>query len=311
MKCLILGGAGFIGSHVVDAMVDRGYKVRVLDLPRVNISNISHRIKEIDLILGDFYNENFLNKVLSDIDVVVHLICETIPETSNENPIYDVERNITGSLRLLDLSRKNNVKKIIFASSGGAVYGVPKTYPIPETHPNDPICSYGITKLTVEKYLELYRHLYGLEYTVFRLGNPYGERQRTSGQQGAVAVFLGNILSNKKITIRGDGSIERDSFYIEDLPEVFIKACESETPSRIYNIASGESCSLNNLLHIISDITKKDIDVEYTQAKNSDILANCLDVRLAREEMSWNPKVSLEEGVSKTWKWLCKQEIKK
>jgi UDP-glucose 4-epimerase len=135
------------------------------------------------------------------MDVIIHLIGTTLPEPSNDNPRYDVHTNVTATLKLLDKAREKGVKKIIFASSGGTVYGIPRALPIPETHPTDPICSYGITKLTVEKYLALYHHLYQLDYAILRLGNPFGERQRIINAQGAVAVFLGKIHQDQPITI--------------------------------------------------------------------------------------------------------------
>ncbi len=309
MRCLVLGGAGFIGSHIVDVLVAKKHQVRVFDLPHLTLNNLRSSRDAIEMIEGDFDNENDIAKALDKVDVVVHLVCLTLPGPSNLNPIYDVEKNVISTLRLLNLAREHGIRKIVFASSGGTIYGVPQRIPIPETHQTNPICSYGITKLTIEKYLGLYHHLHDLEYTVLRLSNPYGERQRIDGLQGAVTVFLGNILLNKKITVWGDGLVERDYFHISELASLFVRVCEEETKSEIYNIGSGKSYSLNELLQVITRVTGESPSVEYTSAHKSDVLVNCLDISRAREEIGWNPSVSLEEGISRTWEWLCKAKL--
>ena len=243
MNCLVLGGAGFIGSNIVAGLVGRGHKVRVLDLPNIDLHNLMECANSIEVMAGNFTNIHDISAALKGIDVVVHLVCSTMPGPSNENPIYDVETNVLGTLNLLEAALQERVKRIIFASSGGTVYGIPEKLPIPETHPTNPICSYGITKLTIERYLALFSHLYDLDYTVLRLGNAYGKGQRTDNVQGAVAVFLGKTLADQIITVWGNGSVVRDYLYIDDLVAAFLKVIESKTMSRIYNIAGGHKYS--------------------------------------------------------------------
>jgi UDP-glucose 4-epimerase len=304
MHFLVLGGAGFMGSHIVDALVARRHKVRVFDLPNVGTQNLKQCLDSIEVIGGDFKNENDVSLALEGIEFIVHLVGTTLPEPSNENPAYDVDTNVISTLKLLDHAINKGVKRVIFVSSGGTVYGIPKSLPIPETHPTNPLCSYGITKLTIEKYLALYHRLYDLDYTILRLGNPFGERQRIANVQGAVAVFLGKIIQNQPITIWGDGSVARDFFYVGDFVSAFMRIIDSDPVSKIYNVASGQACSINEILSIIRKISGKEFSVNYTPGRKFDVPVNCLDISKAINELGWRPQFSLEEGIQKTWEWL-------
>jgi UDP-glucose 4-epimerase len=304
MKVLVLGGAGFIGSHIVDRLVALGHTVRVFDLPNISTGNLERSIQSVELKGGDFNNINDISSALKGMEVVIHLVCTTLPGPSNENPVYDVESNIIGTLNLLEKARQKGVRKIVFASSGGTVYGIPEYLPIPETHQTNPICSYGITKLAIEKYMALYRHLHGMDHTILRLGNPYGERQRTEGIQGVVAVFLGKVLRGEPIKIWGDGTVARDYFYVQDLVSAFIKVIELETPSTVYNIASGSAHSLMDILTLIHKITGKRPHVEFLHGRKLDVPISCLDIGLASTELGWQPVVPLAEGMARTWEWL-------
>lgn len=307
MNILVLGGAGFIGSHIVDALVDRGHRVRVFDLPNVSRGNLHHCLHGIEMFEGDFGNVQDTTRALEGVDVLIHLICTTLPGPSNENPAYDVDSNVIGTLNLLNEALKHRVKKVVFASSGGTVYGIPKELPISETHPTDPICSYGITKLMIEKYLYLYHRIHGLNCTVLRLANPYGERQRITGVQGAIAVFLGKVLYDQPISIWGDGTVARDYFYIGDLVDAVCRVIEQEPPSLVYNIGSGTALSLNDMLEWIRRVTGKRPVVRYEPQRALDVPINCLDIGRAKRELGWEPKVGLEEGLLRTWAWLKKQ----
>jgi UDP-glucose 4-epimerase len=304
MHCLVLGGAGFIGSHIVDALVARGHKVRIFDLPNISTHNLKRSIDSVEILGGDFNNVNDISRALEGVDVVVHLVGTTLPGPSNENPAYDVESNVIGTLNLLKQAVAKGVKKIIFSSSGGTVYGIPRSVPIPETHETNPVCSYGITKLAIEKYLALFHHLHNLDYTILRLANPYGERQRIEGVQGAVAVFLGKTLHGRPITVWGDGSVARDYFYISDLVKAFLAAIEWNSPSKIYNIAGGRARSLNDILSVIRDVTGLRPVVKFAPGRRLDVPVNCLDIRLAKKELGWEPEIAWEEGIARTWEWL-------
>ena len=211
------------------------------------------------------------------------------------------------TLCLLEKSLEAGVQKIIFASSGGTVYGIPKTLPIPETHSTDPICSYGICKLTIEKYLNLFNYLHGLKHVILRLGNPYGKRQKSNNVQGAIAVFLGKALRGEEIVIWGDGSVARDYFHVNDLTDAFAKAVEVDTQSNIYNIASGMAVSLSEVVKTIERVIGKKLMIRNIQGRKFDVPTNCLDISLASKELGWQPKTSLEDGIKWTWEWLNNQ----
>ncbi len=205
-----------MGSHLCDALLAEGHSVRIFDRPNLKRFREFSADEQVEWVEGDFANQEDIARAVPDCDVIYHLVSTTLPKSSNDNPVYDVETNIVGTLHLLEVARKSTVRKVIFISSGGTVYGVPNSTPINEEHPTNPICSYGISKLTIEKYLNLYYTLYGLDYCVLRLANPYGERQRTTVAQGAVAVFLHRALRNETIEIWGDGSVVRDYIYVSD-----------------------------------------------------------------------------------------------
>lgn len=309
MNCLILGGAGFIGSHLTDALLRLGHRVRVFDRLNVDTSNLTDALPRIELITGDFLNDSDISYALKDIELVVHLISTTLPKTSNDNPVYDVESNIVGTLKLLNLSRQLGVKKIVFLSSGGAVYGPSATCPISETNVTDPVCSYGITKLTIEKYLHLFHCLHDLDYVVLRAANPFGERQNPSSGQGAVAAFLWKLLQEEPISIWGDGAVARDYFYISDLVSAILAAIERETSSKIYNIGSGVPRTLNELLSIMQMVTGRAPIIQYSSARKLDVPINFLDISRARKELLWQPQVSIEEGMTRTWAWLKHRKV--
>jgi len=304
MNYLVLGGAGFIGSHVVDALTSKGHSVRVFDLPNVSCRNLETSLHLVELINGDFTNISEVSPALDEIDTVIHLVSTTLPETSMKNPAYDVETNVIGTLNILNEVVKKGIKKIIFPSSGGTVYGIPEICPIPESHATNPICSHGINKLAIEKYLALYNYLYGLDYCILRFGNPYGPRQRIDYVQGAIAVFLGRLLKNEPIIIWGDGSVSRDYFFISDLVSSVVAVSNNQTRSKVYNIASGYSISLNEILSVIREVTGKNPAVHYNSPRKFDVPVNCLDISKAQDELNWSPQVSLHEGIERTWKWL-------
>lgn len=301
---LVLGGAGFIGSNIVHALVSRGYKVRVFDRLNVDTSNLTDALPHIELFKGDFLNEKDISSALECVDLVIHLISSTLPKTSNDNPAYDVESNVVGTLKLLNHSMQHGVKKVVFLSSGGTVYGPSATCPNFETDATDPVCSYGITKLTIEKYLRLFHYLHDLDYVVLRVANPFGERQNPGSGQGVVTAFLWKLLQGKPINIWGDGTVARDYFYISDLVSAILAVIERDTPSKIYNIGSGVSRSLNELLFTMQEVTGRTTSIQYSPARKLDVPINFLDITRARKELLWHPQISLEEGMARTWAWL-------
>ena len=304
LKCIVFGGAGFIGSHVVDALVQKGCDVTVFDRPNVSIDNLSDNLDAINIIQGDLCNHSDVEEALRGQDLIFHFAATTLPASSNQNPIYDVETNLISTLGLIESALKHNIKKIIFASSGGTVYGIPQSLPISETHPTEPICSYGILKLSIEKYLALFEHLHRLPYVVLRFGNPYGERQRLTSAQGVIPVFLGKIRNNEYMDVWGDGSVARDYFYISDLVSAVIKATEPNISGEIFNIAGGKAYTLLEILTVIEKVTGIKPRVRFLNGRRFDVPTNYLDITKARRLLDWKPLVSIEEGIKRTWHWV-------
>lgn len=295
--CLVLGGAGFIGSHLADALAQAGHRVRAFDrMPAVLRG-------DCEILTGDFLNAGDLAKALKGSEVVFHLISTTLPQGSNENPLHDAQTNVVGTLRLLESCRREGVRKIVFVSSGGTVYGIPRSVPIAESHPTDPTCAYGIHKLAIEKYLHLEHLLHGLDYCVLRPANLYGERQRADLAFGAVAVFLDRAVRGEPIRIWGDGSIVRDYVYVGDAVAAFIAAMAHSGNERIFNIGSGKGTSLNELVALIEAALGRKIAVEYTPARGFDVPANVLDSSLAKRVLGWSAATSLAAGIRKTYEW--------
>lgn len=307
MQCLILGGRGFLGSHLVEALLGEGDEVSVFKRPHsprlLNIPNHQH----VRWFEGDFVNREDVAAAVQGAQVIYHLVSTTIPQSSNLNPVYDIESNLVSTLNLLEVAKEAKVKKIIFVSSGGTVYGVPKAIPIPENHSTDPTCSYGIAKLAVEKYLSLYHRLYGLEYCILRVSNPYGERQLADSAQGVIAVFLGKVLRNEPIEIWGDGSVIRDYIYVGDAIEALIKAKSYQGDRRLFNIGGGKGLSLNDLVNAMEAMTGKPVQRKYLPGRAFDVPANILDISAAVNFLQWAPRTPFQEGLRKTWDWLQRE----
>jgi UDP-glucose 4-epimerase len=257
-----------------------------------------------EIVTGDFLNYGDLARALSGIEVVFHLISTTLPKPSNDNPVYDVETNLVGSLRLLELCRAHRVRKVVFSSSGGTVYGVPATVPIAEAHPTEPLCSYGIQKLAIEKYLQLEHALHGLDYCILRPSNPYGERQRTDVAQGAIAVFLERALRGEPIEIWGDGSVVRDYVYVGDVAEAFVRAVSYEGAQRVFNVGSGTGTSLKELIEKIGALLGRKPAVDYRPARRVDVPINVLDSSAAARHLGWRARTPLAQGLQRTCDWM-------
>jgi UDP-glucose 4-epimerase len=303
MNILVLGGNGFIGSHLVDKLLVEGHSVRVFDK---NEEHYRPPLKSVDYHLGEFGNRGLLLEALDGIEVVVHLISTTLPKTSNDDPVFDVKSNVIESLFLLEQCVAKGIKKIVFASSGGTIYGIPQMVPVSEENQTNPICSYGISKLTIEKYLTLFKQLYNLDFTIIRPSNPFGSRQNPFGIQGVVPVFLGKILRKETIQIWGTGDVIRDFIYVEDLIDAFYRSIIYNTTSNIFNIGSGKGHSLNDLLYIMKSVTGLDVSVNYTKSRNYDVPEIYLDIAKARKELNWKPQISLEDGIKRTWDFVSK-----
>lgn len=300
-KCLILGGGGFIGAEISDQLLAAGWSIRIFDrfgaAPYRTFSNS----ESVEWVQGDFGKYEKYFELLAGVDVVIHLISTTLPKDSNEFPQKDVTGNIISTLHLLDAMVKSGVKKIVFASSGGTVYGRPKFIPITESHPTNPEVSYGITKLAIEKYLYLYDRLHEINSIVLRIANPYGGRQRIESAQGAIAAFLHRAVRKLSIDIWGDGEVTRDYLHVSDVAKAFALAVEYTGSEKVFNIGSGIGVSLNELLKMIQPLVEYKLTIHYSPGRSFDVPVSILSNKLAYKELGWAPVVSLDQGLKKTF----------
>ncbi|RDZ27121.1 NAD-dependent epimerase/dehydratase family protein [Lysobacter silvisoli] len=303
MSVLVIGGNGFLGSSLVEGLRAAGAAVRVLDVsaPRADLDWAG-----VDYRHGGLDDAGVLAEALAGVDRVYHLASTTVPGSSNRDPAYDVSSNLLGSLRLIQAMADNGVRRIVFFSSGGTVYGNPERLPVHEDHPLRPISSYGVVKVAIENYLLMYQRLGALDPLILRPSNPYGPRQSTSGMQGAIGAFLGKARAGEGVSIWGDGGIVRDYLYIDDLVELAVRAGASDACG-IYNAGSGCGQSLNELCALVRELTGRPLPVEYLPGRDFDVSEIVLDIQAARSRFGWAPRVPLRDGIERTWQALQAQ----
>jgi UDP-glucose 4-epimerase len=297
---LVTGGNGFIGSHLVNQLAaSKQHRVTVFDLYPRPYDTIPSGVQ---FIQGTLSNADLTRQTLVDqgIEVVYHLAWSTIHETALKNPAADIEHNLIPSVNLLEACLEAGVKQFIYLSSGGTVYGIPETLPIGEDHPTRPISAYGISKLTVEKYAQMYSYLHDMNYVIFRPSVPYGPYQNPRRRQGAVSVFIYHALRGEPVTIWGDGEAQRDYFYVDDLTRALLSALDSPAAlNAAINLGGTEA-----LVAIIEQTLKVKIQVRYEAARNFDVPHLQLDIRTASEILHWRPQVSLSDGIARTAGWI-------
>jgi len=303
MKILVTGGAGFVGSHLVDKLITQGNKVIVVD-------NLSTGKKENINKKAKFYKLDICSPKIFEVfkkekpEIVFHLAAQVNVRRSIEDPINDAKINILGSLNILDACRKFKVKKIIFSSTGGAIYGDAKIVPTKENYPPKPESPYGIAKLTIENYLDFYKKVYGLNYISLRFANVYGPSQDPKGEAGVVAIFTNKLLKGERPTIFGDGKQTRDFIYVDDVVSALIKSMNYKGKETIFNVGTGIETSVNQLFKLISKILGIKIKPIYAPPKPGELKRSCLDISKFKRELKWQPKYNLEEGLKETIKWF-------
>lgn len=306
MKLVVFGGGGFIGSAICERLLKDGHHLRIFERPRVPPYRNFAEMENVEWTTGDFSSSHDLRDAVEGMDGVVHLVSTTLPKSSNDDPVYDVQTNIVPSLYMLNAMVEHQVKRIVFISSGGTVYGNPQYIPIDEKHPTEPVVSYGITKLAIEKYLHMFSKLHGIKSVTLRVANPYGERQRVETAQGAIGIFMHNILKGSPIEIWGDGSIQRDYIHVSDVAEAFAKAISYEGDKECFNISSGTGTSLNELIEMMKNVVMQPVQVNYKPGRSFDINISVLCNQLALNELGWEPKVTMQEGLIRTAEWMKK-----
>lgn len=305
MNILVLGGAGFLGSALVNRLLHDGETVSVFD------RNAPTKIpedpyKKLKWFCGDFENEAALREALKGVDLVFHLISSTTPATSSTQSVPDISKNVLPSIKLLEEMRISGTNRIVFISSGGTVYGPPTVIPISESHSTNPIVSHGIAKLTIEKYLLLYRHQYNIVPTIVRLSNPYGPTQIVKGGQGVISSMLQAAIKKGAFEIWGDGTVIRDYIYMDDVVDALHKTISYSGKEIIFNLSSSVGVSINELVDLAESVVGGGIVREYREKRTFDLDTNILDNRRIKSELSWIPKVSLEDGLKLTYEYMRK-----
>lgn len=300
MTVLVLGGSGFIGSHVVDALLAAGQRVRVFDR---HPEPTRPAPPGVDIHLGLFGDRAAVGRALDGVDRVIHLVSTTVPGTADLDPRADVQDNVLGTLALLEAMAERGVSRILFLSSGGTVYGVPETVPIPETHRLAPISAYGIGKVAIESYLSLYSRTRGLSPVVLRASNPYGPRQGKTGVQGVIGTCLRRLAEGRPMEIWGDGSVVRDFFCVRDLAALCVAAVLSDRTGP-YNAGSGVGVSINEVMATVARVTGRTVPILHRPARPHDVPRSVLDVTRARAHFGLSAGITLEEGIAETWDWI-------
>lgn len=323
MKILVTGGAGFIGSHLVDALIKKGHRVIIIDnLSTGERQNINPKAKFYKIDIRSSKIEAIFGKEKPQI--VYHCAAQINLRKSIENPIYDTEVNILGSLNILQnfirVNQRRNLRKslFIFSSTGGAIYGQTKKIPTPETEQAQPTSPYGLNKLTFEKFLEIYRQLYGLNYVALRYANVYGPRQNTKAEAGVVAIFIEQLLRGQTPTINGSGKQTRDYIYVDDVVRANLLFLKPKIMSHIrsnigmiFNVGTGKETSVNQIFEKINNFlegfTCRRVKPFYGSAIPGELMRSALDCSKIKK-LGWQPKISLDKGIIKTIKWFKNKE---
>lgn len=307
MNILVTGGAGFIGSHLVDALIDGGHNVTVID--NLSTGSIKNLNKESRFFEEDIRDRQKMADIFKEgqFDVVFHEAAQTLVPYSMEHPAVDADLNVMGLLSILDQCRTYGVKKVVFSSSA-AVYGDNTHVPIKEDEPLQPTSFYGLTKVIAEKYIQLYHDVFGLKYAILRYANVYGERQGSHGEGGVVYVFSRDLAHGEDLTIFGDGEQTRDFIYVKDVVQANVDAMAMDVPSGIYNVSTQIETTINALKEILLYTSRVPAKVAYKEARSGDIFRSALCNEKAKEHLAWHPKTKLLPGLQATYAYFEEEE---
>lgn len=298
-SCVVFGGGGFIGTNLCRRLVESGHRVRAFGRRRL----FPAALADIEWVQGDFTDTAATAAAVESFDVVFHLVHATMPQAADLDMIGDVQKNVVPTLALLDRCRASGVKRVVFASSGGTIYGKARQIPTPETAPTDPICAYGISKLAIEKYLALFEHLHGLDFRVLRITNPFGPFQVALKNQGVIAALIARALRDEPVEIWGDGSVVRDFVFVSDVVDALVAAAADAGGDRVFNIGSGQGRSLRDIISAIEHQMGKKLNLQWKPGRPLDVPVSVVAIERAAEMLKWMPRTSFELGLERTIDW--------
>lgn len=314
-KTLILGAAGFIGTNIALRLLQEDKSLILFDREeavypeQIQRAESEQKCRLVKASFTEMQKDEWLNLIpeLDEVETVYHLISTTCPTNSNQNVERELEENVISTVRLLDACVSAKVSKVVFLSSGGTVYGKEHRGLCKEDDDAFPITAYGMQKLFIEKMLYLYKQMYGLDYRIIRLANPYGPYQKPNGVQGAVTTFLWRAIHNEKITVYGDGSVVRDYIYIDDAVEGILKIVRENGKNVLYNLGSGKGYSLIDVIECLSKVLDKELPVEFIEGRAVDVPVNILDISRFEQDLGKFEPISLEEGIQRLLRFYCEE----
>jgi UDP-glucose 4-epimerase len=301
-SCVVLGGGGFIGTNLCRRLAKSGHRVRAFG----RRSLFPADLRGVEWCPGDFTDVASVAAAITSFDVVFHLVHATMPQAANLDMVADLQNNVAPTIALLDHCRRAGVRRVVFASSGGTIYGNARQIPTPETAPTEPICAYGISKLAIEKYLALFEHLHGLDFRVLRITNPFGPFQVALKNQGVIAALIARALKDETVEIWGDGSVVRDFIFVEDVVDALIAAAADRSSERVYNIGSGQGRSLRDIIAAIEHLMGMKLKLQWKPGRPLDVPVSVVATDRAANSLGWVPKTSFETGLKSTIDWATR-----
>lgn len=303
-RVVVFGGLGFIGSHLCRELFKRGHFVRIFDKAGESHQLIGDFEQEIEFVAGDISSPEQVVNALHDATVLINLVHTTVPGSSMKDPAYDIVSNVASSARWLERIGETSLRKIVYFSSGGTVYGVPETIPITEDHPTDPLNSYGITKLAIEKYTAMYANRFGIDYCLARPANVYGPGQRLHYGQGVIGIMASSALRGDVLEVWGAGTDQRDYLFIDDLVSAILQLLDYNGPLRVFNISSGMGHSVLDVISVLRDQIEPFPKVVHLPERGFDVPVNILDSSRLQNQTGWHARIGFEEGIRRTIKWI-------